>query len=319
MEEESDNKAVARVDSGIRAAIAEAEAAEAAREAEEKNAKDEGRRIAYELLFVNGLYTSTTVEGPTGEEVESCLKYGHFAFDAYCTTCKRETTFRVASREVPNRGTTLRHGVGTVPPSLLAVNAVCQRDYSVYSYIMRFDNGKVTKVGQFPSMADLAFGELRTIDRSLKDVDRQELGKALGLHAHDTAIGAFVYLRRVFERMVQRAHDRQATAGNAVEGFDRMRMEDRIAALRDELPERVVQNSAIFSVLSLGIHELTEEQCNQYFAVLKAVLFQMLEQEEHKRKSELTANETETALRRILTDLGGSGEADDAGVVTERP
>ena len=82
-----------------------------------------------------------------------------------------------------------------------------------------------------------------------------------------------------------------------------MRIDERIAALKDELPEKVVQSSAVFSVLSVGLHELTEEQCAQYFPVLKAVLFQMLEQEEHKRKAEITARETEAALQRILSNL----------------
>jgi hypothetical protein len=166
----------------------------------------------------------------------------------------------------------------------------------------------VTKIGQSPSTADLAFGEVRTIDKSLDDLDRRELGKALGLYAHDTALGAFVYLRRVFERMVARAYERQAAAGHPIDGFDGMPMDKRIAALKDELPEKVVKNSVVFSVLSLGLHELTEEQCAKYFPVLKAVLFQMLEQEEHKRKAATTARETDLALQQVLSDLGSTDQ-----------
>lgn len=303
MEEESQNKALPVFDGGVRAAIAEAERAEEARVAEAKNATTEGRQLAYDLLFVKGLYSSAPIKGPVGEVVEDCVRNGAHSFDAYCTRCKRETTFRVAAHSVPNHGSVQRNGVRIHPPNIFAVNAVCQRDYAVYAYVMKFDDDRVMKIGQFPSMADLAFGELRSIDRSLDEVDRRELGKALGLHAHDTAIGAFVYLRRVFERMVQRAYDRQASAGHPVEGFDEMRMDERIAALKDELPERVVQNSAVFSVLSVGIHELSEEQCIRYFAVMKAVLFQMLEQEEHKRQAALAARETDAALQHILNDL----------------
>ncbi len=81
-----------------------------------------------------------------------------------------------------------------------------------------------------------------------------------------------------------------------------MRMDERVAALKGELPESVVKNSGVFSVLSIGIHELTEEQCGKHFPVLKAVLFQMLEQEEHKRKAVIAASETEAALQRILSN-----------------
>ena len=280
----------------------------AAEEVEAKRVKAEGRQLAFELLFVNGLYASGSTSGPVGAVLDEAVRGGSFGFDAYCITCRRETTFRVGSKDLPNRGVINRVGVTPQPPSLFSVSAVCQRDWTVYTYIIKEDDAKesLTKVGQYPSMAEIAFGELRAIDRSLDEVDRRELGKALGLHAHDTALGAFVYLRRVFERMILRAYERQAAKGGAVEGFDGLPMDKRIAALKDELPERVVQNSAVFSVLSVGIHELTEEQCTRYFPVLKAVLFQMLEQEEHKRKAAITARETDTALQRVLSDLNGA-------------
>lgn len=273
-------------------------------EEETKRIASEAKREAFNLLFVQGLYASASLTTPAGEELEDALRNNGFSFDAYCKACKRETTFRIGTYPVVNRGIRTRLGENVIPPKLLSLNATCQRDYTVYSYILKFEDKQVTKIGQWPSTADIAFGELRSIDKCLDDQDRLELGKALGLHAHDAAIGAFVYLRRVFERMVERTHRRQSEAGNPVAGFDAMRMDERIAALKGELPEKVVQNSAVFSVLSVGIHELTEEQCTKYFPILKAVLFQMLEQEEHKRKAAITARETDAAFQRILNELG---------------
>lgn len=279
-------------------------------EEEEDRIAAEAGRVAFNLLFVQGLYATASLTKPAGEELESALRTSAFAFDSYCKTCKRETTFRIATPPMNSRGLSsyTRPGVTITPPKLLSVSATCQRDHTVYSYILKFENQQVIKIGQWPSPADIAFGELRSIDKCLDDNDRSELGKALGLHAHDTAIGAFVYLRRVFERMVARAHQRQSAAGNPVEGFEGMRMEERIAALKGQLPEKVVQNSAVFSVLSVGLHELTEKQCTRYFPILKAVLFQMLEQEEHKRKAAITARETDAAFQGVLNELG-RGEA----------
>lgn len=85
-------------------------------------------------------------------------------------------------------------------------------------------------------------------------------------------------------------------------------MGQRIASLKEELPERVVQNSEVFSVLSLGIHELSEVECTKFFPVLKAVIFQMLEQEDHKRKAAITARQTDAAFQTVLRELG-RGEA----------
>lgn len=280
-----------------------------AEEEKEKQLEREYREVQIDLLLNKGLYHTIDTETEVGKLVLHDLRHGAtLSFDCYCVGCRQESTFRIQSQNVATRSIGGRYADQVTPPALFAVRAVCQRNFHVYTYVFNLRKNTLTKIGQAPSLADISFGELRTIDKSLDDVDRRELGKALGLYAHDTALGAFVYLRRVFERMVLRAHQRQSAAGHAVERFDGMRMDKRIAALKDELPAKVVQNSAVFSVLSVGLHELTEEQCAKYFPVLKAVLFQMLEQEEHKRKAAITARETDLALEQILSDLGAGGE-----------
>lgn len=271
-------------------------------EAEERLEK-ESNDVLVDLLLNKGLYYAIDTGSDVGERVNRKLRIGEsVGFDTYCVGCQRETTFRIQTQKVATRTVGGQYSSHVTPPLVFAARAVCQRGFHVYTYVFTDSDDKLTKIGQMPSVADLSFGELRSIDRSLDKQDRKELGKAIGLSAHDTAIGAFVYLRRVFERMIQRAHERQSEAGHAVEGFETMRMEDRIAELKDELPEKIVQNSAVFSVLSVGIHELTEEQCAKHFPVMKAVLFQMLEQEEHKRKAAATARETDAALQKILSD-----------------
>jgi hypothetical protein len=266
------------------------------------------KQVAFDFLVNGGLYSTLDTTLPVGAAAELEIRYtGGYGFDAYCIGCRRETTFRVTRKEVPTRGIGGPYAANATAPSLFAVNALCQRDWTVYTYIFLDGDKKLTKVGQHPSVAEIALGELRTIDKALDAVDRRELGKALGLFSHDSALGAFAYLRRVFERMIDRAHQRQAHAGQAIAGFAELRMDQRIAALKTELPDMVVRNSGVFSILSLGLHELTEEQCTSHFPVIKAVLFQMLEQEEHKRKAALTQRDTEAALQRILNDPKGEG------------
>jgi hypothetical protein len=263
-------------------------------------------QLINELLLQRGLYQGVDITTDVGAIVEEILREAsNIAFDAYCIGCKRETTFRVQSQQVATRSVGGRFSASVNPPKLIGVRAVCQRDWRAYTYIFAITDKRLTKIGQTPSMADIAHGELRGIDRALEDVDRQELGKALGLFSHDTALGAFVYLRRVFERMVDRAYQRQAAAGENIADSRTMRMNERIAALKNELPDAVVRNSGVFSVLSVGLHDLTEEQCAAHFPVVKAVLFQMLEQEEHKRKAAITARETELALQRIIANPEG--------------
>jgi len=263
----------------------------------------DARQMAKDLLLIEGLYSFIEVNDEVGQAAETLIRGAKIGtFDCYCIGCKKETPFIVSPRAVVNTGGGLRGGNALAyPSSVFAVQAVCQRDLTSYLYAFHKIGDRVIKIGQHPSMADISFGELKGIDGSLDATDRKELGKAIGLFSHDAASGAFVYLRRVFERMIRRAHERQTEQGNPIEGFDGMRVDQKIAALKRELPERVVKNSAVFSVLSAGIHELDDEQCKALFPVLKAVIFQMLEQEEHKRKKEISERETDAAFQALLS------------------
>ena len=263
----------------------------------------DARMLGKELLFQRGLYASIDLEKKGGVEANRMLAKGNIGTtDCYCTTCKKETPFIVQPMPVANSGGGLRHGDALYqPPSIFGVRAICQRDLNTYVFSLYSVSGKLFKIGQYPSTAEISLGELRGIDRGLQQEGRAELGKALGLFAHDSALGAFVYLRRVFERMINRAYDRQSQSDKPIANFSGLKMEQKIAALKDELPDKVVQNSAVFSVLSLGIHDLTDEKCQTIFPLMKAIIFQMLEQEEHKRRKVKGEQATDSALQALLS------------------
>ena len=61
-------------------------------------------------------------------------------------------------------------------------------------------------------MADIEQGTIRNY-RSVLDKDHyQELNRAIGLASHGVGIGSFVYLRRIFERLVEEAHSKAITS-----------------------------------------------------------------------------------------------------------
>ena len=61
---------------------------------------------------------------------------------------------------------------------------------------------QLQKIGQFPSLADIAIDESKTYRTVLTPEDSSQFHKAIGLAAHGVGIGSFVYLRRIFERLV---------------------------------------------------------------------------------------------------------------------
>lgn len=237
-------------------------------------------------------------------------------FDCFCTKCGMLTPFIGKGINLPHNGGQLRDGNKLAnPPSAFAIRVICQRDYNSYLYVFHSVNGRIYKIGQHPSLSDISFGELRGIDGVLDALDRKELGTAIGLFSHDAASGAFVYLRRVFERMILRAYEREASERGAIEDFHKLRMHEKIAALRNQLPNRVVKNGGVFSVISVGIHELSDEECKAMFPVVKAVIFQMLEEEAHKRKREIADRNTDDALQILLAQT----QVKNARMTTEQP
>ena len=118
------------------------------------------------------------------------------------------------------------------------------------------------------------------IDERAKSRRSVSSAPARRVAAHDTGIGAFVYIRRIFDRLIkQRFETHKASESWKDEDFHDLRMVDKIKLLRKYLPPFLVENSAIYSVVSKGIHELEEEECIAFFPVLRSATLLILKQD----------------------------------------
>ncbi len=143
----------------------------------------------------------------------------------------------------------------------------------------------LTKVGQDPSLADIANDASKIYRSVLSKEDSSELHKAIGLAAHGVGIGSFVYLRRIFERLIQaRFKTFENEEGWSNSDFQRLRMPEKIEFLKDHLPSFLVENKKIYSILSQGLHELSEEGCLKFFTVLEKSTLIILEEDKKKRE-----------------------------------
>jgi hypothetical protein len=147
------------------------------------------------------------------------------------------------------------------------------------------------KIGQHPSVADFQIPQVAKYRKLLGDDSYREFTRGIRLAANGVGIGSFVYLRRIFENLIEEAHIIAKQDTNFDEGRYRgSRMDEKIAILRDRLPPFLVKNRNIYSVLSKGIHELTEAECLDYFRAMRVsielILDEKLEAAERKRKIE---------------------------------
>jgi hypothetical protein len=170
-------------------------------------------------------------------------------------------------------------------------------DFNVYDSV-------IEKVGQYPSISDLQEAGLRQYRAVLSNEKYRELTRAVGLASHGVGIGAFVYLRRLFEDAVKDAHDQAALSSDWDDAaYLSDRMDGKIGLLKDHLPEFLYDNRKMYSILSKGLHELTEDECLEYFPVLKTGIELILDQKlEQKRRADkiLAASK---AIKKIVEGL----------------
>ena len=165
----------------------------------------------------------------------------------------------------------------------------------------------VMKVGQSPSVADIHIGQVHKYDAVLKKEKMREFTKAIGLAANGVGIGSFVYLRRIFESLIFEAMEIAQKRGEEFnkEQFAKSRMNERIKMLSGYLPDFLVENYKIYGILSKGIHELSEEECKEYFTVLRESIEMILDEKLERLQKEKRKKEISSALSVITEKVGG--------------
>ncbi|HWZ15879.1 MAG TPA: hypothetical protein VNW95_11645 [Mucilaginibacter sp.] len=155
---------------------------------------------------------------------------------------------------------------------LRGTSIICVRDSDILTYYFHFDTEtrKFMKVGQYPSVADFQIQDIKKYRPLLSKEKLREYSKAIGLAANGVGIGSFVYLRRIFEDLILDAFSIAEKTGEIdVEKFKRARMDEKIDMLKNHLPKFLVDNKSLYSILSVGIHSLSEEECLMYFDSIK--------------------------------------------------
>jgi len=224
------------------------------------------------------------------------LRRRTYQFDAYCYWCGRESVFKEVS---------VYTGVGISEGALelgsFEQTAKCQRNAS-HKYEINFKllrDKHIVKVGQYPSLADISGADLQKYRPLLRGGYFEELTRANGLISHGVGIGSFVYLRRIFEKLIADHRAEREVNSGAIEGFDQMRMDAKIAALKDVLPPALVKNRSAYGILSSGIHSLTEVECKLYFPVVKAAILQILQQDFEARERMQKERDLEAEIEKI--------------------
>jgi hypothetical protein len=85
--------------------------------------------------------------------------------------------------------------------------------------------------------------------------------------------------------------------------FTGKRMEEKVEFLKDYLPDFLVQNKRMYSILSKGIHDLEEKECLGVFEMLKHAIFFILDEDRHKREQLGLRGKAEKAIATWVEQL----------------
>jgi hypothetical protein len=270
------------------------------------------------LCLEHPLYSKVEIdtENKAHRQFMSKLRRAELQFDAYCVGCKKSSTFKYIAKHPSGSGSgtsTLANEKWMFETEPFQLKLSCTRHgheaFYYFKMILEIGEGKLLhclqKVGQSPSIEDVASGGIEKYRNILGKEYFAELRRATGLASHGIGIGAFVYLRRIFEKLVYDARDRAAKAEGfaPIEGFDSMRMDEKIKALASELPRAMVNNRTVYGILSQGIHELDENRCRTYFPVVRSAIIQMLEQDYQIEETRKAEQEVERQIQSINAQL----------------
>jgi hypothetical protein len=274
------------------------------------------------------LYSKFPVVGDNPEAQIRDLRLHKGKFDMYCPSCKKHTTWTPVIRDnletqmkaEKAASLNIRSDRGRFNwLTQFALRIICARitahyadfyfevvgpsarariKYAIMGQKDQLEPTNLLKVGQFPSLADFQFGDFGKFKEGMNDQQRKEFVQAITTTAHGFSVAACVYYRRVFESVLNETRD-EHMAKNKMDAwpeFAEARTDHRIKLLKAMLPKFLSEHLHLYSVLSLGAHQLTEEQCAQELPVLRKAIEQIF----CDRVNEIRAQKQREATSRLL-------------------
>lgn len=184
------------------------------------------------------LYSKIKITDENRADFKSLL-YKINSFTGYSPKLKEPTTYKLQCTQ--RYGDNIEHYIRWGGYGVASLK--CSRDESNNNIYFYYDEEaeEFQKVGQHLSIADFHISKIKEYDKLLSTEKLKEFSRAIGLAANGVGIGSFVYLRRIFEYLIEEAHSKEKLiTGWNEEEFLKARMTDKIGLLKNNLPEVLI-------------------------------------------------------------------------------
>ncbi len=295
-----------------------------------------------DFLTKNGLYSRAPINEDSEQDWLHLLE-GKVKINCYCPECKEKRVFSLEPPRVryqdkngdnmtladylikqkqkynlehtpmpmPNRNKEImkwfwRQEKDALLSRIITLTFHCAMDeHHFFDVVLRTGDDYVEKIGQKPSLADLSFAELnryKTVSGGEQTI--KELKRAIGLNAQGIGVGSYVYLRRIFEKIIEQAKINSIFNGNVQENaFHNKKMDEQISLLKDDLPDVIVNNKVFYKIVSKGIHDLSEEECIEFFPILRDAIILIWNEWQRKLEEQNTKESLTKSLNQISSKL----------------
>lgn len=230
--------------------------------------------------------------------------------DTYCPKCGKDSIFNLAKvSSAISQQEILFPDDDSVWNSLKGyagyhIALRCSRDskhITVVHYV--FEQPYVIKIGQYPSVADLELNGTNKYSKLL-DKDYSDYKKSIGLFSHGVGAGSYVYLRRIFENVILETYNEAKEQSSWLDdNFMTKTMDNKIKALEVYLPSQIAGNVTLYKILSKGIHSLSEQECLNYYPVLRTAIEIILDDKLKRKEEAEKLKDLEKAINNISTQL----------------
>ena len=167
---------------------------------------------------------------------------------------------------------------------LLIYKFSCEMNHNLNLMLEVSGKDELIKVGQWPEPIALA---KNNNDELLKELDEENIVyylNALKSRNNNLNIASFVYLRRIFEKLIDEAKKKSKS------NFDGKKIKDVIKILvKEGLLNSLLNDmgyNVLYSLISDGVHNLSEIECQNHFDLLKEAIEIILEDEIYRKKQE---------------------------------
>ncbi|OIA99373.1 hypothetical protein AK95_19625 [Paenibacillus sp. LC231] len=191
----------------------------------------------------------------------------------------------------------------------LQMNLECtsKHKHKFYAILQLTDDNYLIKTGQYPSILDFD-NSLREYKNVLKNKDiSKELNNATILITHNMGVGAFLYLRRIFEKLIFEQFDKAKSEHKIDEQkFREAKTKEKVSLLYQNgyVPSFLAEiNPFLYDILSKGVHELEEQECKLHYNILRDAILLILEEKIDMEKKEKLKEFTKNKLNTIHAKL----------------